>query len=140
MSDQSEGSAVYNILAFAFEGQHTAKKIVKDIKSSGALKGYDIIAQAVVEKTDKGKVKVHEPGRGGVGAAVGAAGGGLLALIGGPVGVLAWAAAASWNTGAPRHPDETRSAVVRRKLDFSAKKRFYYQKNGKGGEQEQVIN
>ena len=74
MSDQSESSTVYNILAFAFEGQHTAKKIVKEIKSSGALKGYDIVAQAVVEKTDKGKVKVHEPGRGGVGAAVGRSG------------------------------------------------------------------
>ena len=103
MSDKSESSAVYNILAFAFEGQHTAKKIVKEVKSSGALKGYIIIAQAVVEKTDKGKVKVHEPGRGGVGAAVGAVGGGLLALIGGPVGVLVWAAAGGVIGGVAGH-------------------------------------
>ena len=103
MSDQSEESSVYNILAFAFEGQHTAKKIVKEIKSSGALEGYDIVAQAVVEKTDKGKVKVHEPGRGGVGAVVGATGGGLLALIGGPVGVLVWAAAGGVVGGVAGH-------------------------------------
>jgi uncharacterized membrane protein len=103
MSDQSESSAVYNVLAFAFEGQHTANQIVKDIKSSGALEGYDIVAQAVVEQTDKGKVKVHEPGRGGVGAAVGAAGGGLLALIGGPVGVLAWVAAGGVVGGVAGH-------------------------------------
>jgi uncharacterized membrane protein len=103
MSDQSESSAVYNILAFAFEGQHTAKKIVKEIKSSGALEGYDIVAQAVMEKTDKGKVKVHEPGRGGVGAVVGATGGGLLALIGGPVGVLAWVAAGGVVGGVAGH-------------------------------------
>lgn len=103
MSDQEEKSAIYNILAFAFEGQHTANKIVKEIKHSGALDGYDIVAQAVVEQTDKGKVKVHEPGRGGVGAAIGAAGGGLLALIGGPVGLLAMAAAGGVVGGVAGH-------------------------------------
>ena len=91
MSNGSSGSAVYNILAFAFDGQKTANQTVKDIKSSGALDGYDIVAQAVVEQDTKGKVHIHEPGRGGVGAAIGAVGGGLLGLIGGPVGVLAWA-------------------------------------------------
>jgi uncharacterized membrane protein len=103
MSDQSEKSAIYNILAFAFEGRKTANKVVKEIKRSGALDGYDIVAQAVVEQTKKGKVKVHEPGRGGVGAAVGAAGGGLLALIGGPVGLLAMAAAGGVVGGVAGH-------------------------------------
>jgi len=91
MSNGSSGSAVYNILAFAFDGQKTANQTVKDIKSSGALDGYDIVAQAVVEQDTKGKVHIHEPGRGGVGAAIGAVGGGLLGLSGGPGGVLAWA-------------------------------------------------
>jgi uncharacterized membrane protein len=103
MSDQSESSAVYNILAFTFDGQDTAGQIVKEVKSSGVLDGYDIVAQAVVEQTPKGKVKVHEPGRGGVGATVGAAGGGLLALIGGPVGVLAWAVAGGVVGGVAGH-------------------------------------
>jgi uncharacterized membrane protein len=76
---------------------------VKEIKHSGALDGYDIVAQAVVEQTDKGKVRVHEPGRGGVGAAIGAAGGGLLALIGGPVGLLAMAAAGGVVGGVAGH-------------------------------------
>ena len=39
MSDQSEKSAIYNILAFAFEGQHTANKIVKEIKLLKEIKG-----------------------------------------------------------------------------------------------------
>jgi uncharacterized membrane protein len=82
---------VYNILAFTFDGQDTANQTVKDIKSLGALEGYDIVAQAVVEQDAKGKVHIHEPGRGGLGAAFGAAGGGLLGLIGGPAGLLAWA-------------------------------------------------
>jgi uncharacterized membrane protein len=103
MSGQNEESAIYNILAFAFEGQHTADKIVKEIKRSRTLDGYDIVAEAVVEQTDKGKVKVHEPGRGGVGAAIGAAGGGLLALIGGPVGLLAMAAAGGVVGGVAGH-------------------------------------
>jgi uncharacterized membrane protein len=90
MSKDSTSSAVYNILAFAFDGQKTAGETVKEIKSSGALDGYTIDAQAVVEQDTKGKVHIHEPGRGGVGGTVGAVTGGLLGLIGGPVGVLAW--------------------------------------------------
>jgi uncharacterized membrane protein len=88
--DTKETTAVYNILAFQFAGQGTAGEMVKEIKSSGALDGSVIIAQAVVEQDPKGKVHIHEPGMGGVGAVVGAVGGGLLALIGGPVGLLAW--------------------------------------------------
>jgi uncharacterized membrane protein len=88
--DTKATTAVYNILSFQFAGQATAGEMVKEIKSSGALDGSVIIAQAVVEQDPKGKVHIHEPGMGGVGAAVGAVGGGLLALIGGPVGLLAW--------------------------------------------------
>ena len=91
MGNGNNDSAVYNILAFAFDGQDTANQTVKEIKSSGVLEGYEIAAQAVVEQDAKGKVHIHEPGRGGLGAAVGAVGGGLLGLIGGPVGLLAWA-------------------------------------------------
>ena len=86
----SNDSAVYNILAFIFDRQNTAKQNLKDAKSAGAFEGYEIAAQAIVEQDPKGKVHVHEPGKGGVGAVVGGAAGGLLALIGGPVGVLAW--------------------------------------------------
>ena len=86
----SNDSAVYNILAFNFDGQDTAKQTVEEIKYSGALEGYHIAAQAIVEQDPDGKVHIHEPGKGGVGAAIGAVGGGLLGLIGGPVGLLAW--------------------------------------------------
>ena len=89
MSKQ-EKSAVYNIVAFNFAGKDTADQTVKDIKKSGALEGQSIVAEAIVEQDEKGKVHIHEPGRGGVGTAVGAVGGGLLGLIGGPAGLLAW--------------------------------------------------
>ncbi|MBV9357262.1 MAG: DUF1269 domain-containing protein [Chloroflexi bacterium] len=50
--------------------------------------GLKLVTQAVVEREPDGNVKIHEPGRGGVGATAGAVAGGLLALLGGPVGVL----------------------------------------------------
>ena len=94
MSKQkTDSSAVYNILAFTFAGQSGAADALKQIKSSGALDGYKIAAQAVVEHDAKGKVHVHEPGRGGLGTTLGVVGGGLLGLIGGPAGLLAWAVA-----------------------------------------------
>lgn len=86
----SNDSAVYNILAFVFDGQDTASETLKQIKVSGVLDDYYIDAQAVVEQDADGKVHVHEPGHGGVGAVLGGVAGGLLGLIGGPVGVLAW--------------------------------------------------
>jgi uncharacterized membrane protein len=90
MGDKDTGSGVYNIVAFCFDGQYTASEILEDAKDTGALEGYDIVVQAVVEQDENGKVHIHEPGRGGVGTVVGAVAGGILGLIGGPAGLLAW--------------------------------------------------
>ncbi|KKG13922.1 hypothetical protein EO98_01120 [Methanosarcina sp. 2.H.T.1A.6] len=87
---KEETSKVYNIVALCFEGQKKAEEILKEVKSKGILDKYEIVAQAVVEHDEKGKVHVHEPGRGVFGAAIGAVGGGILSLIGGPVGLLSW--------------------------------------------------
>jgi uncharacterized membrane protein len=91
MSKNQDEAAVYNILLFAFEGEKTAERIMKQVKSSGDLEGYKIVAEAVIEQDEKGKVHIHEPGHGTAGTVVGAVAGGLLGLIGGPVGLLAWA-------------------------------------------------
>ena len=88
--EKKEKSAVYNIVAFNFAGKDTAKETVKEIKKSGALEGQAIVAEVIVEQDEKGKVHTHEPGHGTVGTVVGAVGGGLLGLIGGPAGLLAW--------------------------------------------------
>ena len=90
MGEQDTGSAVYNVVAFCFDGQKTAKQTFKEARKAGLLDGYAIIVQAIVEKNKKGKVSVKEAGKGGLGATVGAVGGGLLSLIGGPAGLLAW--------------------------------------------------
>lgn len=99
------GAAVYNILAFNFAGEDMADENLKDIKSSGALDGYDIVAQAVVTQNDKGKVHIHEPGKGGKGAAIGGAIGGVLGIFGGPAGVLALGAAGAAVGGWAGHLD-----------------------------------
>ena len=103
MSNDSTSAAVYNILAFTFQGKQTAKETVQAIKESGALDGYTIAAQAVVEQDEKGKVHIHEPGHGGIGGTIGAVTGGLLGLIGGPAGVLALGAAGAAVGGAAGH-------------------------------------
>ncbi|UCC50849.1 MAG: DUF1269 domain-containing protein [Anaerolineaceae bacterium] len=91
MSDQDKGqAAVYNIVAFNFDGQDTAKQTLKEAKKAGAFEGYDVVVEAVVEQDEKGKVHFHEPGHGVWGGAGGAVAGGLLGLIGGPAGLLAW--------------------------------------------------
>jgi uncharacterized membrane protein len=91
MSDKDKGqAAVYNIVAFNFDGQDTAKQTLKEAKSAGALEGYDVVVEAIVEQDEKGKVHFQEPGHGILGGVGGAAAGGLLGLIGGPAGLLAW--------------------------------------------------
>jgi uncharacterized membrane protein len=90
MSKKEESSNVFNVLAFNFVGQETAKETVKEIKASGALDDQYVVAQIIVEQDEKGKVHVHETGRGGLGAVVGGVAGSLLSLIGGPVGFLTW--------------------------------------------------
>ena len=92
MSKQ-EGSAVYNIVAFVFADPNTAKEVSKELKHEAKGAGYKIIANAAVEVDAEGKAHIHEAGHGTLGAVLGAGGVGLLSLIGGPVGLLAWAVA-----------------------------------------------
>ncbi|MFN2136190.1 MAG: hypothetical protein ACK2UK_09565, partial [Candidatus Promineifilaceae bacterium] len=68
---KTEKSAVYNILAFNFEGEKTAEETVKEIKESGALDGQAIVAEAIVAVDDKGKPHIHEPGHGLLGGTAG---------------------------------------------------------------------
>ena len=42
------------------------------------MEGYKIAAEAIIEHDENGKVHIHEPGKGGEGAAVGALGGGII--------------------------------------------------------------
>lgn len=103
MQDDAQQRYAYDILAANFTGQDTAQEMLKAMKSSGVLEPYLITAQAVVEQDPAGKVHVHTPGHGVFGAAGGAALGGLLGLLGGPVGVLTLGVAGAAIGGAAGH-------------------------------------
>ena len=103
MSKGSDGAQVYDIVAFVFDGEKAAKENLDAIKSAGLLDGFDIQAQCLIEQDAKGKVHIHEPGKGGVGATVGAVAGGLLGMLGGPSGALAMAAAGAAVGGTAGH-------------------------------------
>src|SRR5215469_525566 len=94
----NKGSSIYDILVFSFADTHTADDVVNELKASQKLGGYKVVAEAVVIRESDGSVHVHEPGEGGKGAAIGAVAGGVLGLLGGPVGVL-WLAAAGGALG-----------------------------------------
>ena len=94
MSKQENSAAVYEIVAFIFADKDSALQVSKELKASAKPTGYKIVANAVVEVDAKGKPHVHEAGHGRWGTGIGAAAGaGMLALIGGPAGLLVWAVA-----------------------------------------------
>jgi uncharacterized membrane protein len=103
MTQQANDSPVYTVLAFCFTDRATAGEVLKELKAANKLDEYHIVAAAVVEVDDKGKSHVHQHGRGGVGAAVGIMAGEALALLGGPVGLLAFAAVGGVLGGAAGH-------------------------------------
>lgn len=87
-SDTSTGPAgVYHILLFAFDGQKAASEKIKALKKDQKEDKYTILEHAIVERDDKGRVKVKQPGRGGWGAGIGGGTGAALALLGGPIGI-----------------------------------------------------
>lgn len=103
MGNDDKGSAVYNIVALNFAGEDTAKQTLKQMKDADAFEGYKIEAECLVSQDEKGKVHIHEPGKGGWGAAIGAGVGGALGLLGGPAAVAALAASGAAIGGAAGH-------------------------------------
>ena len=87
---KEDSSNIFNVLAFTFEGKDTAKATFKEVKKSGALEGQKVVARIYIEQNKKGKVKVRETGRGGLGTVAGAGVGGVLSFLGGPYGFLTW--------------------------------------------------
>jgi uncharacterized membrane protein len=102
MSEQAK-SHPYTILAFCFTPRHKADEVMKELKAAKTLEAHHVVAAAIVEVDDHGKVKAHQHGRGGVGVAAGIMAGEALALLGGPAGLLVWAAVGGAIGGAAGH-------------------------------------
>lgn len=90
MADQ-EMPSVYHMVALQLVGRDRAGEVLDIIKKSGRAADVKVVAWATVDVNDKGKTRVRQMGRGGVGAGVGTGAGVVLGLLGGPAGLLAWA-------------------------------------------------
>jgi uncharacterized membrane protein len=94
---------VYRIVVLAFQGKDTAQKVVNDARNAGALEGFRVVTEALADRDEKGKLDVHQTGRGGVGAGIGAVAGGALSLLAGPVGLLGMVVAGATVGGVAGH-------------------------------------
>jgi len=90
---RKDKNVVYKILVFSFADPKKAKTVSDELRAAASDQGYKIAAYSVVEVDAKGKAHIHESGHGLEGAVGGAAFGGVLGLIGGPAGLLAWVVA-----------------------------------------------
>jgi uncharacterized membrane protein len=103
MTEQANNSTPYTLLAFCFPDRSRAGEVMKELKAAKTLEERQVVAHAVVEVDEHGKTQVHQHGRGGVGLAVGIMAGEALALLGGPVGLIAFAVAGGAIGGAAGH-------------------------------------
>lgn len=86
-TQQPSGKA-FRVVIASLPGVHSAQRAFDDAREDGTFDGFEVVSKAIVERDSDGEIKVHEPGRGGTGTAIGAVGGGLLALLGGPIGLF----------------------------------------------------
>jgi uncharacterized membrane protein len=103
MSQQTNDSNPYTVLAFCFADRDRAGEVMKELKAANTFEKQGVVATALVEVDEHGKAHVHQHGRGGVGAAAGIMAGEALALLGGPAGLLVWAVAGGAIGGAVGH-------------------------------------
>jgi uncharacterized membrane protein len=75
----------YEVLLFGFDGMSTAREALAEARAAGLLEEAHVLAEALVDHAPSGRVHVHEPGAAAVGGAVGAVGGGFMAMFAGPV-------------------------------------------------------
>lgn len=128
-SDERPYPTDYNVLAFVFDSKELAGGIAKDVEDNFLLKEYQIVAKAVVTKDENGEAEFHSPsGHGYQGALAGFAAGGMLGVLGGPVGLLAFSVggaviggiAGHFQTGRALHQEDMEEFGKALKPDSSA--------------------
>ncbi len=88
MADQQQSAQVYHALLFKFIGEDKAGDVLKNVQAQQKLAGVKVVAFAVASMNEKGKVKIKQGNEAKKGAGVGAVVGGLLFVLGGPIGLI----------------------------------------------------
>jgi uncharacterized membrane protein len=78
----------YHLLMATFPGREDAARILDRLRIEGALEMCEIEGEALIWRDEDGRIHVQEKGAAGIGATFGAAAGGILGLVTGPVGLL----------------------------------------------------
>jgi uncharacterized membrane protein len=85
-----ETGVPYEVVAFIFAGEKTALALNDDLKAGGHYEACSVIARVVVEVDDEGRARMPRLSRRVQDVGLGVLAGGLLGMIGGPEGLLAW--------------------------------------------------
>ena len=87
MSDQP-GAKVFHALLFKFIGEDKAGDVLKAVQQQQKLAGVKVVAFAVASMNEKGKVNIKQGNESKKGAGIGAVMGGLVFVLGGPIGLI----------------------------------------------------
>lgn len=89
MTNQPQSSQVFHAIIFKFVGQDRASEVLKTVQQQQKLQGVKVVAWAVASMDDKGKVKIKQGNEAKPVAGAGAIVGGIIAVLGGPIGLIA---------------------------------------------------
>lgn len=87
MSDQPS-SKVFHAILFKFIGEDKAGEVLKTVQQQQKLQGVKVVAYAVASMNEKGKVSIKQGNESKKGAGLGAVVGGLVFVLGGPIGLI----------------------------------------------------
>jgi uncharacterized membrane protein len=86
---EQQSSQVYHALIFKFIGEDRAGDVLKTVQAQQKLQGIKVVAWAIAAMDDKGKVKIKQGNEAKPVAGAGAIIGGVIAILGGPIGLIA---------------------------------------------------
>jgi len=88
MSAQQQSAKVFHAILFKFVGEDKAGEVLKAVQQQQKLAGVKVVAFAVASMNEKGKVNIKQGNEAKKGAGFGAVAGGLVFLLGGPIGLI----------------------------------------------------
>ena len=86
---EAQSSQVFHAILFKFVGEDRASDVLKQVQKNQKLAGVKVVAYAVASMNEKGKVNIKQGNEAKPVAGAGAIIGGVIAVLGGPIGLIA---------------------------------------------------